>query len=197
MGGDTFGSAPLRVARGPAERSGAKDTPARMSDRLPPIDRSEVGERVWCDRVVPMQDRSLGRFDRGLDRRCVAVACGRGCIAQAPYSPVPAISVGQLLRDQLVARAIAPGGGREQCFVHFGPSERHVGSTSSIWAAALTYRTDVTGVLHVRINWLCVLSRPLPHAAFVVFAAAGSKIFCKSLIVSPDVRRHPSGYQIQ
>ena len=32
-----------------------------------------------------------------------------GRITQAPDGPVPAIGVGQLLRDQLIARAISPG----------------------------------------------------------------------------------------
>ena len=116
-----------------------------------PLDGSGVGERARCGRVVPMLDRSLGHVDRGLDRmrrRGVRSRAHR----PAPYGPVPAISVGQLLRDHLVAFAVARGGGREQCFVHFGPSERHAGSTSSTWAAALTYRRDVTGVLHIEMN---------------------------------------------
>ena len=72
-----------------------------------------------------MLGRNLGRFDRGLARRCIAVARRVGRITQAPDGPVPAIGVGQLLRDQLIARAISPGNcGREQRFIHFRPFVR-------------------------------------------------------------------------
>ena len=93
-----------------------------------------------------MLGRSIGRFDRGLGRRCIAVACRFGRITQAPDGPVPAISVGQRLRDQLIARAISPGnGGREKRFINFRPFEGHAGSISSYGGAALTYRRDGTG----------------------------------------------------
>jgi hypothetical protein len=70
---------------------------------------SGVGERNSGRPCFPMKCRFLGRCHGGDGTQSIAVARGLRLIALSPHSPVPAVTGGQTLGDQMVACAAASG----------------------------------------------------------------------------------------